>query len=132
MTKEEDKSYYAISTSYVYGQEKYLLVRSNHATVFPMTSHMNVFWSVSLNSQLHEVFPDFDHLSDDDLTCDIVCLVYDVSNPYSFDYCARVFKVKSRQCAARASSTHIPPFTRRPSVRPSHRSSTSLTARLRA
>ncbi|KAK1886684.1 Mitochondrial Rho GTPase 1-A [Dissostichus eleginoides] len=63
---EEQRSYYAISTTYVYGQEKYLL--------------------------LHEVFPDFDYLSDDDLACDIVCLVYDASNPYSFEYCAKVFK----------------------------------------
>uniref|UniRef100_A0A671VA16 Ras homolog family member T1 n=1 Tax=Sparus aurata TaxID=8175 RepID=A0A671VA16_SPAAU len=63
---DEHKSYYAISTTYVYGQEKYLL--------------------------LHEVFPDFDYLSDADLACDIVCLVYDVSNPYSFEYCAKVFK----------------------------------------
>ncbi|CAI5679981.1 mitochondrial Rho GTPase 1b isoform X2 [Oreochromis niloticus] len=64
--KEEHRSYYAINTTYVYGQEKYLL--------------------------LHEVFPDFDYLSDADLACDIVCLVYDVSNPYSFEYCAKVFK----------------------------------------
>uniref|UniRef100_A0A8D3C0N7 Ras homolog family member T1 n=1 Tax=Scophthalmus maximus TaxID=52904 RepID=A0A8D3C0N7_SCOMX len=62
----EHRSYYAISTTYVYGQEKYLL--------------------------LHEVFPDFDYLSDADMACDIVCLVYDVSNPYSFEYCAKVFK----------------------------------------
>ncbi|KAG7487068.1 mitochondrial Rho GTPase 1-A-like isoform X1 [Solea senegalensis] len=63
---EEHRSFYAISTTYVYGQEKYLL--------------------------LHEVFPDFDYLSDADMSCDIVCLVYDVSNPYSFEYCAKVFK----------------------------------------
>uniref|UniRef100_A0A668AKK9 Mitochondrial Rho GTPase n=1 Tax=Myripristis murdjan TaxID=586833 RepID=A0A668AKK9_9TELE len=53
-------------TTYVYGQEKYLL--------------------------LHEVFPDFDYLSDADLACDVVCLIYDVSNPHSFEYCAKVFK----------------------------------------
>uniref|UniRef100_A0A8C2WX61 Mitochondrial Rho GTPase n=1 Tax=Cyclopterus lumpus TaxID=8103 RepID=A0A8C2WX61_CYCLU len=64
--REEHRSYYAISTTYVYGQEKYLL--------------------------LHEVSPDFDTLSDADLACDIVCLFYDVSNPYSFEYCATVFK----------------------------------------
>nr|XP_020452788.1 mitochondrial Rho GTPase 1-A-like [Monopterus albus] len=64
--REEHRSYYAISTTYVYGQEKYLL--------------------------LHEVFPDFDYLSDDDMACDIVCLLYDVSNPYSFEYCAKIFK----------------------------------------
>uniref|UniRef100_A0A668AKL3 Ras homolog family member T1 n=1 Tax=Myripristis murdjan TaxID=586833 RepID=A0A668AKL3_9TELE len=62
----EHRSYYAISTTYVYGQEKYLL--------------------------LHEVFPDFDYLSDADLACDVVCLIYDVSNPHSFEYCAKVFK----------------------------------------
>uniref|UniRef100_A0A674EK15 Mitochondrial Rho GTPase n=2 Tax=Salmo trutta TaxID=8032 RepID=A0A674EK15_SALTR len=66
IVSEEHMSYYAISTAYVYGQEKYLL--------------------------LHEVFPDFDVLSDTDLACDIVCLVYDASNPHSFEYCARVFK----------------------------------------
>uniref|UniRef100_A0A6Q2XQY3 Mitochondrial Rho GTPase n=1 Tax=Esox lucius TaxID=8010 RepID=A0A6Q2XQY3_ESOLU len=63
---EEHVSYYAISTTYVYGQEKYLL--------------------------LHEVVPDIDVLSDAELTCDIVCLVYDSSNPHSFEYCARIFK----------------------------------------
>ncbi|XP_029632930.1 mitochondrial Rho GTPase 1-A isoform X1 [Salmo trutta] len=66
IVSEEHMSYYAISTAYVYGQEKYLL--------------------------LHEVFPDFDVLSDADMACDIVCLVYDASNPHSFEYCARVFK----------------------------------------
>uniref|UniRef100_A0A672M2V5 Mitochondrial Rho GTPase n=1 Tax=Sinocyclocheilus grahami TaxID=75366 RepID=A0A672M2V5_SINGR len=64
--KEEHKSYYAISTAHVYGQEKYLL--------------------------LHEIFPDFDFLSETELSCDIVCLIYDVSNPCSFEYCARIFK----------------------------------------
>ncbi|XP_067314280.1 mitochondrial Rho GTPase 1-A-like [Pseudorasbora parva] len=64
--REEHKSYYAISTAHVYGQEKYLL--------------------------LHEVFPDFDFLSETELSCDIVCLIYDVSNPCSFEYCTRIFK----------------------------------------
>uniref|UniRef100_A0A8C4IUD9 Ras homolog family member T1a n=1 Tax=Dicentrarchus labrax TaxID=13489 RepID=A0A8C4IUD9_DICLA len=60
------KSLYAISTTYVYGQEKYLL--------------------------LHEVMPDFDFLSEADLACDVVCLVYDINNPRSFEYCAKVYK----------------------------------------
>ncbi|KAL4657933.1 mitochondrial Rho GTPase 1-A-like isoform X4 [Arapaima gigas] len=64
--REDHKSYYAISTTYVYGQEKYLL--------------------------LHEVLPDPEFLSEGDLSCDIVCLVYDVANPHSFEYCARVYK----------------------------------------
>ncbi|XP_028841270.1 mitochondrial Rho GTPase 1-A isoform X3 [Denticeps clupeoides] len=64
--REEHKSYYAISTTYVYGQEKYLL--------------------------LHEVVPDFEFRSEADLSCDVACLVYDLSNPRSFEYCARVYK----------------------------------------
>uniref|UniRef100_A0A4W4EK07 Mitochondrial Rho GTPase n=1 Tax=Electrophorus electricus TaxID=8005 RepID=A0A4W4EK07_ELEEL len=57
-------------TTYVYGQEKYLL--------------------------LHEVLPDFEFLSETDLACDIVCLVYDISNPHSFEYCAKAYKVYSK------------------------------------
>uniref|UniRef100_A0A8C2YYM7 Mitochondrial Rho GTPase n=1 Tax=Cyclopterus lumpus TaxID=8103 RepID=A0A8C2YYM7_CYCLU len=64
--REDHKSFYAISTTYVYGQEKYLL--------------------------LHEVMPDFDFLSEADLACDVVCLVYDINNPSSFEYCAKVYK----------------------------------------
>ncbi|NP_997869.1 mitochondrial Rho GTPase 1-A [Danio rerio] len=64
--REDHKSYYAISTTYVYGQEKYLL--------------------------LHEVLPDVEFLSEADLACDVVCLVYDISNPRSFEYCAKVYK----------------------------------------
>uniref|UniRef100_A0AAX7U161 Mitochondrial Rho GTPase n=1 Tax=Astatotilapia calliptera TaxID=8154 RepID=A0AAX7U161_ASTCA len=64
--REEHKSFYAISTTYVYGQEKYLL--------------------------LHEVMPDIDFLTETDLACDVVCLVYDVNNPRSFEYCAKVYK----------------------------------------
>jgi Ras family protein T1 len=37
--------------------------------------------------------PDFDFVSEEDLACDVVCLVYDVNNPRSFEYCAKVYKV---------------------------------------
>lgn len=37
--------------------------------------------------------PDLDFLSEADLACDVVCLVYDVSDPRSFEYCAKVYKV---------------------------------------
>ncbi|XP_039199553.1 mitochondrial Rho GTPase 1 isoform X6 [Crotalus tigris] len=63
--RPEHKSYYAINTVYVYGQEKYLL--------------------------LHSVC-ESDFLCDAEIMCDVVCLVYDVSNPKSFEYCARIFK----------------------------------------
>ncbi|XP_019906766.2 mitochondrial Rho GTPase 1-A isoform X1 [Esox lucius] len=64
--REDHKSFYSINTTYVYGQEKYLL--------------------------LHEVMPDMDFLSEADLACDVVCLVYDVNNPRSFEYCAKIYK----------------------------------------
>uniref|UniRef100_A0AAY4B9R2 Mitochondrial Rho GTPase n=1 Tax=Denticeps clupeoides TaxID=299321 RepID=A0AAY4B9R2_9TELE len=41
---------------------------------------------------LHEVVPDFEFRSEADLSCDVACLVYDLSNPRSFEYCARVYK----------------------------------------
>ncbi|POI33476.1 hypothetical protein CIB84_002771 [Bambusicola thoracicus] len=63
--RAEHKSYYAINTVYVYGQEKYLL--------------------------LHDV-SDSEFLTDAETICDVVCLVYDVSNPKSFEYCVRIFK----------------------------------------
>ncbi|XP_068269114.1 mitochondrial Rho GTPase 1 isoform X2 [Nyctibius grandis] len=63
--RAEHKSYYAINTVYVYGQEKYLL--------------------------LHDV-SDSEFLTDAETICDAVCLVYDVSNPKSFEYCAKIFK----------------------------------------
>lgn len=47
-------------------------------------------------AKLHEVMPDFDFLSESDLACDVVCLVYDTNNPQSFEYCAKVYKVRSR------------------------------------
>uniref|UniRef100_A0A8B9LEB6 Mitochondrial Rho GTPase n=1 Tax=Astyanax mexicanus TaxID=7994 RepID=A0A8B9LEB6_ASTMX len=42
--------------------------------------------------QLHEVLPVFEFLSEADLACDVVCLVYDISNPRSFEYCAKAYK----------------------------------------
>ncbi|KAM8947125.1 mitochondrial Rho GTPase 1 isoform 4-T4 [Pelodytes ibericus] len=63
--REEHRSFYAINTVYVYGQEKYLL--------------------------LHHV-PECEALSPADAVCDVVCLVYDITNPKSFDYCAGIFK----------------------------------------
>uniref|UniRef100_A0A8C7EUN6 Ras homolog gene family member T1 n=1 Tax=Neovison vison TaxID=452646 RepID=A0A8C7EUN6_NEOVI len=63
--RDDHKSYYAINTVYVYGQEKYLL--------------------------LHDI-SESEFLTEAEIICDVVCLVYDVSNPKSFEYCARIFK----------------------------------------
>ncbi|KAI6075717.1 Mitochondrial Rho GTPase 1 isoform X6 [Aix galericulata] len=43
------------------------------------------------NLILHDV-SDSEFLTDAETICDAVCLVYDVSNPKSFEYCARIFK----------------------------------------
>ncbi|XP_054429122.1 mitochondrial Rho GTPase 1 isoform X1 [Pteronotus mesoamericanus] len=63
--RDDHKSYYAINTVYVYGQEKYLL--------------------------MHDI-SESEFLTEAEIICDVVCLVYDVSNPRSFEYCARIFK----------------------------------------
>ncbi|KAL1779440.1 mitochondrial Rho GTPase 1 isoform X4 [Sigmodon hispidus] len=67
--RDEHKSYYAINTVYVYGQEKYLL---------------NVNYMCINKEYLHRI--------QTEIICDVVCLVYDVTNPKSFEYCARIFK----------------------------------------
>ncbi len=59
-----------------------------------MSSQCWLFFSLS---QLHKVLPDFEFLSEADLACDVVCLVYDISNPHSFEYCAKVYKVSCWQ-----------------------------------
>jgi len=44
--------------------------------------------------QLHEIDVGLaDTLSASELNCDVVCLLYDVTNPKSFEYCARMYKV---------------------------------------
>ncbi|XP_073902482.1 mitochondrial Rho GTPase 1 isoform X3 [Castor canadensis] len=63
--RDDHRSYYAINTVYVYGQEKYLL--------------------------LHDI-SESEFLTEAEIICDVVCLVYDVTNPKSFEYCARIFK----------------------------------------
>ena len=34
-----------------------------------------------------------DELTSDDLDCDVVCLMYDISDPRTFEYCAKMYKV---------------------------------------
>nr|XP_035159964.1 mitochondrial Rho GTPase 1-like [Callithrix jacchus] len=60
--QEDYKSYYVINTVYVYGQEKYLL--------------------------LHDI-SESEFLTEAEIICDVVCLVYNVSNPKLF---ARIFE----------------------------------------
>jgi Ras family protein T1 len=56
----------AISLVPVYGQERYLVLKE-------------------IDMGLADI------LSGDELSCDVVCLLYDVTNPKSFEYCARMY-----------------------------------------
>lgn len=64
---KEHFSHYTINLVPVRGQERYLI--------------------------LHEVDVGLsDLLTSSDMSCDVVCLLYDVTNPHSFEYCARMYK----------------------------------------
>lgn len=86
-------SKFKLSQPYSLAFASFIAKAKSHLCCSPF-KRMNQAIFFFCSSQLHEVFPDLDYLSDADLTCDIVCLVYDISNPYSFDYCAKVFKVQ--------------------------------------
>ncbi|XP_041134028.1 mitochondrial Rho GTPase 2-like isoform X2 [Polyodon spathula] len=70
LTKQQSaaglSSYYTINTVQVNSQDKYLI--------------------------LYEVDVDTEFLKASDAACDVACLMYDVSDPKSFNYCASIFK----------------------------------------
>jgi len=43
--------------------------------------------------QLNEVDVEVEFLKASDASCDVACLMYDASDPHSFDYCASIYKV---------------------------------------
>ncbi|XP_071478377.1 mitochondrial Rho GTPase 1-A-like [Diadema antillarum] len=65
--QRDSLSAYTINTVQVYGQEKYLLLREI---------------DVGLS----------DELSSEELECDVACLMYDMSDPRTFEYCAKIYK----------------------------------------
>ena len=67
--KNEELPCHVINTVQVYGQEKYLVLQD-----------------IDVKSLT-------DMLSPIDLHCDVCCLVYDISNPRSFEFVARIFLV---------------------------------------
>lgn len=46
-----------------------------------------------LPAQLHEVDVETEFLKASDASCDVACLMYDTSDPHSFNYCASIYKV---------------------------------------
>ncbi|XP_015215532.1 mitochondrial Rho GTPase 2 [Lepisosteus oculatus] len=79
-------SYYTINTVQVNSQEKYLI--------------------------LYEVDVDTEFLKASDAACDVACLMYDVTDPKSFNYCASIYKqhyMDSRiPCVVVASKSDLP------------------------
>lgn len=58
---------FSVNSIQIYGQEKYLIIRE--VDIFTLT----------------------DKLAEPELMCDVVCLTYDLSNPHSFEYIARIY-----------------------------------------
>uniref|UniRef100_A0A7N6BRH6 Mitochondrial Rho GTPase n=1 Tax=Anabas testudineus TaxID=64144 RepID=A0A7N6BRH6_ANATE len=77
---------YAINTVHVSNQEKYLI--------------------------LNEVDVEAEFLKASDANCDVACLMYDTSDPHSFDYCASIYKQHYMEskipCVLVASKVDVP------------------------
>lgn len=67
---ESSLSRHTINTLQVYGQEKYLVLH---------------------DIDVHNIT---DALMPNEVQCDVACLVYDASNPVSFEYVARIYLVR--------------------------------------
>ena len=65
---------YSVSTVPIYGQDKYLIIRE--VDIFTLT----------------------DKLAEPELMCDVVCLTYDLTNPHSFEYIARIYLKHFYEC----------------------------------
>lgn len=65
---------YSVNQILIYGQEKYLIIREV------------------------DIFSLADRLTEPELLCDVVCLMYDVTNPRSFEYIARIYLKQFHDC----------------------------------
>lgn len=70
----QDTPNYVINTMSIYGQDKYLIMREV------------------------DIFDLSDKLSEPELFCDVVCLMYDSSDSKSFEYIARIFLKHFNNC----------------------------------
>ncbi|XP_021267065.1 mitochondrial Rho GTPase 2 isoform X3 [Numida meleagris] len=89
-------SLYTINTVQVNGQEKYLI--------------------------LHEVSAETKFSTPSDAACDVACLIYDLSDPKSFSYCASIYKQHYMDsqipCVFVASKTDLPEASQQPGLSP--------------
>lgn len=95
---KEHLSSFTINTVQVYGQEKYLLVSAlnweNQFWKFDFLNESHHLFTFVLLLQLHEVdVAVSDMLNPTEMNCDVACLVYDVTNPRTFEFCARMYLV---------------------------------------
>ncbi|XP_046783492.1 mitochondrial Rho GTPase 2 isoform X3 [Gallus gallus] len=91
-----EPSPYTINTVQVNGQEKYLI--------------------------LHEVSAETQFTKPSDAACDVACLIYDLSDPKSFSYCASIYKQHYMDsqipCVFVASKTDLPEASQQPGLSP--------------
>ncbi|XP_005306170.1 mitochondrial Rho GTPase 2 isoform X1 [Trachemys scripta elegans] len=89
-------SFYAINTVQVSGQEKYLI--------------------------LYEIDVDTEFMKSSDAACDVACLMYNVNDPKSFNYCACIYKQHYMDgqipCIFVASKSDLPEVTQQHGLSP--------------
>ncbi|XP_053897714.1 mitochondrial Rho GTPase 2 [Malaclemys terrapin pileata] len=89
-------SFYAINTVQVSGQEKYLI--------------------------LYEIDVDTEFMKSSDAACDVACLMYNVNDPKSFNYCACIYKQHYMDgqipCIFIASKSDLPEVTQQHGLSP--------------
>ncbi|MGH0128104.1 UNVERIFIED_CONTAM: hypothetical protein FKN15_033204 [Acipenser sinensis] len=76
------------------GNKSDLQSGSSMESILPI---MNQFSEIETCVELYEVDVDTEFLKASDAACDVACLMYDVSDPKSFNYCASIFKGRKRK-----------------------------------
>uniref|UniRef100_A0A671RER4 Mitochondrial Rho GTPase 2-like n=1 Tax=Sinocyclocheilus anshuiensis TaxID=1608454 RepID=A0A671RER4_9TELE len=59
------------------------------------------------STELEEVDVETEFLKAADAACDVACLMYDVSDPDSFNYCASIYKVRNHHTCTRCFSSGV-------------------------
>jgi len=80
-----------------------------HSSVHTHSHVCSLLHECSFKSlQLHEVdVAVSDMLSPTETNCDVACLLYDVTNPRSFDFCARMYMVGWPKCPGHTPINYI-------------------------
>ena len=89
--RQEDLPRHTINTISVYGQEKYLVLEVGNFG-FRQHNRREIMIIYPQDIDVHNVT---DALMPAEVHCDVCCLVYDVANPRSFEFVARIYLVSS-------------------------------------